>query len=124
MHPELGTKLSGVGDRKRAAVHFLGLQPLGSRALGHIGDRQGRAKALTISIVGMSIATVGMGLVPGYDTIGIAAPILMVAVGVGPGTEVIVPAVGFFATAAAVVMAKGVPMATSSSVDSWRTCCW
>ena len=32
-----------------------------------------------------------------------------VAAGVGPGTEVIVPAIGFFATAAAVVMAKGVP---------------
>ncbi len=34
----------------------------------------------------------------------------MVAVGVGPGTEVIVPAIGFFATAAAVVMARGVPI--------------
>jgi 8-amino-3,8-dideoxy-alpha-D-manno-octulosonate transaminase len=34
----------------------------------------------------------------------------MVAAGVGPGTEVIVPAIGFFATAAAVVMAKGVPV--------------
>lgn len=34
----------------------------------------------------------------------------MVAVGVGPGTEVIVPAIGFYATAAAVVAAKGVPI--------------
>ena len=34
----------------------------------------------------------------------------MVAAGVGPGTEVIVPAIGFFATAAAVVMARGVPI--------------
>ncbi|OHB75037.1 MAG: hypothetical protein A2W31_03960 [Planctomycetes bacterium RBG_16_64_10] len=34
----------------------------------------------------------------------------LVAVGVGPGTEVIVPAVGFFATAAAVVAARGVPV--------------
>lgn len=33
-----------------------------------------------------------------------------VAAGVGPGTEVIVPAIGFFATAAAVVMSKGVPV--------------
>lgn len=33
-----------------------------------------------------------------------------VAAGVGPGTEVIVPAVGFFATATAVVMSKGVPV--------------
>lgn len=34
----------------------------------------------------------------------------MVAVGVGPGTEVIVPAIGFYATAAMVVQAKGVPI--------------
>ncbi len=34
----------------------------------------------------------------------------LVAVGVGPGTEVICPAIGFYATAAAVVMAKGVPV--------------
>ena len=34
----------------------------------------------------------------------------LVAVGVGPGTEVICPAIGFIATAAAVVMAKGVPI--------------
>ena len=33
-----------------------------------------------------------------------------VAAGVGPGTEVIVPAIGFFATAAAVVHSKGVPV--------------
>ena len=32
------------------------------------------------------------------------------AVGVGPGTEVICPAIGFFATAAAVVFARGVPV--------------
>jgi 8-amino-3,8-dideoxy-alpha-D-manno-octulosonate transaminase len=34
----------------------------------------------------------------------------MVAIGVGPGTEVIVPAIGFYATAAAVVAAKGIPI--------------
>ncbi len=34
----------------------------------------------------------------------------MVAAGVGPGTEVIVPAIGFYATAAMVVQAKGVPI--------------
>jgi 8-amino-3,8-dideoxy-alpha-D-manno-octulosonate transaminase len=34
----------------------------------------------------------------------------MVAIGVGPGVEVIVPAIGFYATAAAVVAAKGVPI--------------
>jgi len=44
-----------------------------------------------------------------------------VAAGVGPGTEVICPAIGFFATAAAVVTARGVPVFadvdTSLSID-------
>ena len=38
-HPELRAELSGVGDRERAAVHFLGLELLGARAIGDVGDR-------------------------------------------------------------------------------------
>src|SRR3569833_1295373 len=58
------------------AVGFI-TRPLGSVVIGSIGDRHGRATALTLSIVGMSISTVGMGYLPGYDTIGIAAPVLL-----------------------------------------------
>lgn len=58
------------------AMGFL-TRPLGSIVFGHVGDRSGRTTALTISIVGMAVTTTCMGLLPGYATIGIAAPILL-----------------------------------------------
>jgi len=58
------------------AMGFL-TRPLGSILFGHVGDRTGRTTALTISIVGMAVATTCMGLLPGYATIGVAAPILL-----------------------------------------------
>lgn len=58
------------------AVGYLA-RPLGAIAIGHIGDRHGRPIALTVSIAGMIVPTLGMGLLPGYASIGIAAPILL-----------------------------------------------
>jgi MFS transporter, MHS family, proline/betaine transporter len=52
-------------------------RPLGAIAIGHIGDRHGRSMALTVSIAGMIAPTLGMGLLPGHASIGIAAPILL-----------------------------------------------
>jgi len=54
------------------------MRPLGSVYLGHIGDKEGRRKALMITLVLMGIATVGIGVLPVYDTIGVWAPILLV----------------------------------------------
>ena len=58
------------------AAGFLA-RPLGAIAIGTIGDRVGRPTALTISIAGMIVATLGMGLVPDYAAIGVAAPNLL-----------------------------------------------
>ena len=58
------------------AMGFL-TRPLGSIIFGHVGDRHGRTTALTFSIVGMAVTTTVMGLLPGYATIGVAAPILL-----------------------------------------------
>src|SRR6185503_1555925 len=58
------------------AMGFL-TRPLGSIIFGHVGDRTGRTTALTISIVGMAVTTTCMGLLPGFATIGVAAPILL-----------------------------------------------
>jgi MHS family proline/betaine transporter-like MFS transporter len=58
------------------AMGFL-TRPLGSIIFGHVGDRRGRTTALTISIVGMAVTTTLMGLLPGYATIGVAAPVLL-----------------------------------------------
>jgi MHS family proline/betaine transporter-like MFS transporter len=59
-------------------VGFLA-RPLGGIVIGRIGDRQGRKIALLITIFGMALGTVGIGLLPTFETIGIMAPVLLVA---------------------------------------------
>ena len=69
------------------AVGYLA-RPLGAIAIGYIGDRKGRSAALTVSIGGMIVATLGMGLVPGQASIGVAAPILLTALRILQGLAV------------------------------------
>lgn len=57
-------------------VGFLA-RPLGGIVFGHFGDRVGRKKMLVISLMGMGLATVLMGLLPAYAQIGILAPIAL-----------------------------------------------
>lgn len=57
-------------------ISFL-FRPLGAIVAGHIGDRFGRRITLVITLIAMGVATVGVGLVPTYTTIGIVAPILI-----------------------------------------------
>lgn len=61
------------------AIFALGfvVRPLGGAAFGHVGDRFGRRAALTASILLMAIATLGIGVLPPYHTIGVAAPVLL-----------------------------------------------
>lgn len=58
------------------AVGYL-MRPLGGVVVGHIGDRFGRRAALTFSIAAMAIPTVLIGVLPSYDSIGLAAPVLL-----------------------------------------------
>ena len=60
------------------AIGFLA-RPVGGLAIGRIGDLVGRKRALTLSILAMAFPTVLLGLLPTYETIGIAAPIAVVA---------------------------------------------
>ncbi|MEQ3550824.1 MFS transporter [Pseudonocardia nematodicida] len=53
-------------------------RPLGGIVWGHFGDRIGRKKMLVASLLLMGFATVGVGLLPTYDQIGFAAPLLLV----------------------------------------------
>lgn len=53
------------------------VRPLGAIFFGSVGDRLGRNKVLAITILIMSAATFLVALLPGYRTIGIAAPILL-----------------------------------------------
>jgi MHS family proline/betaine transporter-like MFS transporter len=58
------------------AVGFL-MRPVGGAVIGHIGDRLGRRAALTFSVAAMAIPTFLVGVLPGYQMLGLAAPILL-----------------------------------------------
>jgi MFS transporter, MHS family, proline/betaine transporter len=53
------------------------MRPVGAVVFGHIADRLGRKKALVLAVILMSGATAGIGLLPTYATIGLAAPALL-----------------------------------------------
>jgi metabolite-proton symporter len=52
-------------------------RPLGALVFGHFGDRVGRKRLLVISLLMMGVASTLIGCVPGYNTIGVAAPVLL-----------------------------------------------
>ncbi|UEA59934.1 MFS transporter [Gordonia otitidis] len=60
------------------AVSFA-VRPLGALIFGPLGDRIGRQRSLVLVVTIMSAATLVVGLLPGYSTIGIAAPILLIS---------------------------------------------
>lgn len=88
--PELSEVAGILAAFATFAVGFF-VRPLGGIVISHIGDRYGRKPALVFAISLMAIGTVAIGLLPGYQEIGILAPILLVvmrmAQGFGAGAE-------------------------------------
>jgi MHS family shikimate/dehydroshikimate transporter-like MFS transporter len=82
--------LSTIAAFGTYAVGFLA-RPLGAAIFGHFGDRVGRKAMLAMTIVIMGLGTFLIGLLPTYEDIGIAAPILLVLLrllqGIGLGGE-------------------------------------
>ncbi|MBN6039219.1 MFS transporter [Amycolatopsis sp. 195334CR] len=68
---------STLGTLLVFAVSFL-IRPLGGMVWGPLGDRLGRQRVLATTILLMAAATFCVGLLPGYATLGIAAPILLI----------------------------------------------
>ena len=68
---------------KLIAISTIGVgffaRPLGAVILSHFGDRLGRKSMLIMTLVSMGVATTLIGLLPTYASIGIAAPVLLVA---------------------------------------------
>ena len=60
------------------AVGFIA-RPLGGVVFGHFGDQVGRKRTLVIALMMMGVATTLIGLLPTYESIGIAAPLMLVA---------------------------------------------
>lgn len=68
-----------VGTLLSFSTFFVGFiaRPFGAALAGHFGDRIGRKSLLIICMLGMGAATVGIGLVPGYNAIGIWGAVLL-----------------------------------------------
>jgi metabolite-proton symporter len=65
-------------------VAFLA-RPIGSALFGHFGDRVGRKTTLVAALLTMGISTVIIGALPTYETIGLAAPVLLALCRFGQG---------------------------------------
>ena len=79
-----------VGTLLAFATYAVGFvaRPLGGIVFGHFGDRIGRKKLLMWSLVMMGLATLLIGLLPGYERIGIWAPIGLIVLRVLQGFAV------------------------------------
>ena len=66
------------------AIGFL-MRPLGGWVLGLYADRRGRRAALTLSVSLMSAGSLAIAFNPGYESIGIAAPVLLVVARITQG---------------------------------------
>ena len=82
--------LSSIVTFGTYGVGFLA-RPVGAAIFGHFGDRIGRKAMLAATIVIMGLGTFLIGLLPSYAQIGLAAPVLLVALrflqGIGLGGE-------------------------------------
>ncbi|PKW15433.1 MFS transporter [Saccharopolyspora spinosa] len=84
---------ASAGVLESFSTLFVGFaaRPVGAAIFGHYGDRIGRKATLVTTLLLMGIATVLIGLLPGYATLGVAAPMLLVVLrimqGIGVGGE-------------------------------------
>lgn len=78
-------------------------RPLGALAIGTFADRRGRKPAMLATVLLIAVGTAGIAVLPGYDTLGVMAPVLLIALrllqGFALGRET-GPAVAFLVEAA------------------------
>lgn len=88
--PGLGGAMAVAASMATLGVAFVA-RPAGAIIFGHFGDKLGRKKMLIFTITLMGVGTVLIGLVPGTDVIGMAAPIIVILLrmiqGVAAGGE-------------------------------------
>jgi MFS family permease len=88
--PNVSPAVASIASLSTFAVGFVA-RPLGAVIFGHLGDKIGRKRVLTITLVMMGAATLATGVLPTYEMIGMAAPVLLVIIrfiqGIGVGGE-------------------------------------
>lgn len=93
---EIGACFFPNADKKMQLVNSFGvflaafvMRPIGAILFGEIGDRMwGRKYALIMSIVMITVPSVLMGILPGYGTFGIAAPVILIVLRMIQGLSV------------------------------------
>jgi metabolite-proton symporter len=75
--PEISPLAGTMAAFATFAIGFIA-RPLGGILAGHLGDRIGRKKVMVITLTLMGAATMLIGLLPTYEQIGVAAPVLLV----------------------------------------------
>jgi MHS family proline/betaine transporter-like MFS transporter len=93
--PAIGQHFFPARDRSTSLIAAFGvfaagflMRPLGGLVFGHIGDRHGRGTALILSVLAMAFPTFLIGVLPGHETLGLAAPILLVGLRMIQGLSV------------------------------------
>src|SRR5271163_980668 len=82
-----------IDTLKAFGVYFIGFvaRPIGAAIFGHYGDRIGRKATLIVTLLMTGIATAAVGLIPGYDSIGIWGAVILTVMrliqGIGVGGE-------------------------------------
>jgi MHS family shikimate/dehydroshikimate transporter-like MFS transporter len=76
--PEFSSVAGTLAAFATFAVGFFA-RPVGAAFFGHFGDRVGRKSMLVITLMIMGVSTFAIGLLPPYSSIGVLAPILLVA---------------------------------------------
>ena len=85
--PHLGPTMATVASMATFAAAFVS-RPAGAAFFGHFGDRLGRKATLTVTLLIMGLSTVVVGLVPGAANIGVAAPLILLALRLAQGFAV------------------------------------
>jgi metabolite-proton symporter len=76
--PNLGSGTATIASMGTFAAAFLS-RPLGAVVFGYFGDRVGRKKTLVATLLIMALSTTAVGLIPSTEAIGMAAPVILVA---------------------------------------------
>jgi MHS family shikimate/dehydroshikimate transporter-like MFS transporter len=76
--PQIGERLGLLASLATFGVSFFA-RPIGGLLAGQLGDRIGRKSVLVFTLMLMGISSLGIGILPSYERIGIAAPVLLVA---------------------------------------------
>lgn len=111
--PDASPSVQVVAALATFSVPFL-VRPLGGLVFGILGDKFGRQKVLSVTIIIMSLSTFCIGLIPSYASIGIFAPLLLLLAKLAQGFSI-----GGEYSGAAIFVAEYSPDRKRGFMGSW-----